>query len=226
MPKSNYELLQTAKFSIRSPRNRNAKRVQQELVRASERKSRSRKTVIERCLKAANQRIAKVAQNFLPQHDESIQNAVDLFITSELQKMAMSVKDIRNNTSLIQTSIQKFFDQPLATQQQFVKASILSQANRAKTHSDPFLIFLDLHKKQSKSKRRSDSAEIGPFVVNLEQAESGEQADPTRFRLEDQQHFVSTAKQLWNRMSPDLKLPFFVQAFLVTHFPESLDHAL
>ncbi|XP_058814741.1 uncharacterized protein LOC131678545 [Topomyia yanbarensis] len=234
MSDPNYELLETETFSISSPRKRNAKRVQQELIRANERRSRPRKIVIERYLNSSKQQTAKVAHLYLPEQGQNVQNAVDLFITSELQKMSIPVKDVGRNTSnnLVQTIIQKFFAQPVSIQQQFLNASVLSQTNTTKPCSDPFLIFMDLHKRQSKlnhprlNSRRPNDTEIGPFAVNIKRAETGEEPDPTRFHFEDDQQLVADAKALWNGMSPDLKLPFFMQAFLASHFPESLDQAL
>lgn len=74
-----YQLLQTAKFSIRSPRARVAKRVQQELVRAGERRQR-RAPPAGKMPVMRPRRPVQEAHKYLPQCDQVMQNAVDLYI--------------------------------------------------------------------------------------------------------------------------------------------------
>ncbi|XP_065094444.1 uncharacterized protein LOC135714969 [Ochlerotatus camptorhynchus] len=258
MSYTEFQRLETTKFSIRSPRARIAKRVQQELIRASERRRRPRKKVINRYLLGMAKKqeeqpstghrrqpreamvMVEEAHKYLPQCDELMQNAADLYIASELQKRnlpAMNLRIIREYDRTIQTIAQQFIEQPTSVQKQYLRAAVLSQSKQTAMVpcSDPFLVLLDLHWKQTKainrrrfeiSSRRGENIDIGPFAVNIERAESGEESDPTRLRLITLRNCTKEARIMWKRMSGAQKLPFFVQAYFATHLPASLDRAL
>lgn len=85
MSEENYEWLEAPKFSIRSPRWRPKKCIEQELIRASDRKNGSRNQLIERCLteglKASGEQTVNEASKYLPQYDRLVQIAVDLYLT-------------------------------------------------------------------------------------------------------------------------------------------------
>ncbi|XP_053692066.1 uncharacterized protein LOC128740543 [Sabethes cyaneus] len=235
MSDSNYQLLETPKFSLKSPRARPKEHLQQELIRASDRKSRPKKQAVKRCLSEGlsrhNGQLVSEARKYLPQYDQLVQAAVNLYVTSELKKISLPNSE---NNEMIKNLIQQFFGQPHSLQQQYVKTAALTQSKGAQLCSDPFLIFLDLHKRQSRSRRRTErrlegsDSDIGLFACNAYRAESGEESDPTRFRAGGNQDDIvlSEARALWKRMSPELKLPFFVNAFLAVHAPEALDQAL
>lgn len=148
----------------------------------------------------------------------------------------MSLLNLQNYKEVIQNLIEKFFALSRTSQDKYIKAAALTQSKEVRLCSDPFLIFLELHKKQSQLSRRTerqlagDGSDIGVFSCNVHRAESGEEpSDPTRFRAGDgnqNDSVLAEAKALWKRMSPDLKLPFFVEAFLAVHVPEALDQAL
>lgn len=98
MSYTKFQQLETTKFSIKSPQTRIAKRVQQELVRASERRRLPRKAMINRYLlrmaKKDEEQVStgdsrqprgvamtvEEAHKYLPQCDELMQNAADLYI--------------------------------------------------------------------------------------------------------------------------------------------------
>lgn len=125
-----------------------------------------------------------------------------------------------------------FFQQPLSVQTQYLKASVLPQPRTSPPCSDPFLLFLDLHRKETKIDRHlrdsqtGSNIDIGTLAINAERAETGEEPDETRFHLLTWKTFVADARTLWRRMRPNQKLPFYVQAYVGTHFPESMDAAI
>ncbi|XP_055548726.1 uncharacterized protein LOC129732170 [Wyeomyia smithii] len=239
MSDGDYQMLKTPKFSIKSPRHRQEKRIQQELIRANERKSRPRKKVIERCLSEGLQKHKSQSLNeaykYIPQCDQLTQTAVNLFVTSELKKTPLQNPEASSQyNQIIEGIVQNFFNQPRSTQEQYIKTAALTHDKGTIICSDPFLIFLDLHRKQSQPVRRSErllersGSDIGVFTCNVERAERGEELDPTRFRVEHNEtdRILAEAKFLWRQMSPRKKLPFFVEAFFAINVPEFLDQAL
>ncbi|KAL1400171.1 hypothetical protein pipiens_007658 [Culex pipiens pipiens] len=221
-----YQLLQTAKFSIRSPRARVAKRVQQELIRAGERRQRRAPAGKMPVMRPRRQE----AHKYLPQCDQVMQNAVDLYIASQLQRKA--VIDQRQYDEVVRGLTVAFFQQPPSVQAQYLKASVLPQPRTSPPCSDPFLLFLELHRKQTQFDRHlrdsqtGSNIDIGSAAINAERAETGVEPDETRLHLLTWKTFVADARTLWRRMRPDLKLPFYVQAYVGTHFPESMDAAI
>ncbi|XP_055633060.1 uncharacterized protein LOC129773473 [Toxorhynchites rutilus septentrionalis] len=235
MSDSSFQRLESPKFAIGSPRARNTKHLQQELIRASDRKNRSSKKVLNRFLLSdpyEGQRRVREAHKHISQYDQRLQNAVDLYITSELAKRQIPALQIKNHEQLVQNIVNQFFEQDPIIQRKFIRASLLSQPKQTVVCSDPFLIFLNLHRKQSNIDRElsrvrsGENIDIGTFSHNIERAEAGEEVDPTRLRLISWDRFVADAKATWKRMNPDQKMPFFVQAFLAIQFPEKLDQAL
>lgn len=123
-----------------------------------------------------------------------------------------------------------FFQQPPSVQAQYLKASVLPPPRTSPPCSDPFLLFLELHRKQTQFDRHlrdsGSNIDIGTAAISAERAETGEGPDETRLLLLSWKTFVADARTLWRQMRPDLKLPFYVQAYVGTHFPESMDAAI
>ncbi|XP_019529413.2 uncharacterized protein LOC109401358 [Aedes albopictus] len=240
-----YRWLETASFSIRSPRARAEKCVQQELIRASERRHRPRK---DRYLRAVGSKwwrnsalrrkslLLKEAHKYLPQCDELLQNAADLYIARKLQNRTFPLKisEFQQFDKIVQDTIQQFTQQPASVHKQYVREVVLSKFKQTYTCSDPFQLLLALHWRhcsanlihRNGSTKLDTDIDIGPFAHNIERAEAGEEADPTRLRLISWNNCVTEARNLWKLMSPDQKLPFFVQAYMASHLPASVDQAL
>lgn len=147
----------------------------------------------------------------------------------------MNLLKIKEFEKIMQDTVQKFLQEPTCIQKQYLQAAVLSKFQQTVTCSDPFQILLALHWEKSTANMKQlqrgntkldTNINIGPFAHNLERAEAGEECDPTRLRLISWRNCVSEARNLWKLMSPDQKLPFFVQAYMASHFPASMDQAL
>ncbi|XP_055600814.1 uncharacterized protein LOC129749765 [Uranotaenia lowii] len=236
-----FERLETSKFSIRSLRKRQTKCVQQELIRAIDRRrslsKRRRHKPYDKTwsplspLKRSIGRASGLSHEYLPRCDPVTRKAVELYLVSKSQALKMPLESLKSNKPLMIATINGFFEQPDSVRQKFIEVAVLSDATRNGPCSDPFQIFFDLHRKQSRIERFLNSSEgrdvdIGVFAMNLERAEAGEEADPTRLTLITRKRFVEECEQLWKNMTPEQKFPFFAQAFIGTHFPQELDQAL
>ncbi|XP_062551177.1 uncharacterized protein LOC134216253 [Armigeres subalbatus] len=237
-----FQRLESAKFSIRSPRTRAVKCVQQELIRASERKHRPRNDTnryamgetmfsgMGNSLEQRRKEVLEAARKYFPQCDEIVLHAVVLYSESKVQNLS----EIKQKDKIMQSIGQQFIQEPVSIRKKYIKAAILPNSKRFAVCSDPFKIMLDLHWKQSTAgiRAQDDNAtlgtniDIGPFAHNIDRAESGEECDPTRLRMITWTNCIHEARNLWKRMTPEQKLPFFMQAYMASHFPATMDQAL
>jgi hypothetical protein len=195
-------------LKLKNPFSPSKRQIEEELIRAEETRAHRERLISETIKNGLKVNHENIGHRVFPELDCLQRIAADIYISSLLRVYGDDLN--MKEEKFVQKVRKEFKDMDSHTKNKYIMAALLEDPLHADTvSSNAYLVFVDLHCEEQMYVGTGRARKLRGGVTTPSVG-----------------HIKAEAAEMWKKMMPDQKLPFYLKAYLGTFAPRTLDGAI